>query len=84
MWSSDIEEHLGNDFESDIALGVGLLKKKKKVTNNSKLKPCPFCGEEDLGIERKGLFYVTCYKCDCEGPATKDKQQAIDAWNKRS
>lgn len=48
-----------------------------------KLKPCPFCGSNDLDIERKCLFFVTCYKCDCEGPAKKDKEEAIDAWNKR-
>ena len=51
-----------------------------------KLKPCPFCGSEDIIIARGPVcgFCATCKSCiarsayfDCEG-------QAIKAWNDRT
>lgn len=57
-----------------------------------KLKPCPFgCGKEYLTIYDYQNYYnlpyhwkVRCGKCGGEGPLAKSRQEAIDAWNKRS
>jgi Lar family restriction alleviation protein len=48
-----------------------------------KLKKCPFCG----GEAELDLFYKTplvqCKDCGVESAMYDNKQQAIDAWNKR-
>ena len=53
----------------------------------AELKPCPFCGCPDNNVcEDYDVFYAECGNPDCDafGPSRKTKQQAIDAWNKRS
>lgn len=50
------------------------------------LKPCPFCGGNNLSIENDdytGEFLVLCAKC---GPACLDKYKAdsIALWNQRA
>lgn len=51
----------------------------------AELKPCPFDGCKDVYCEEiDGLWGVICTKCDCVGPIHETKQQAIEAWNKRS
>ena len=56
----------------------------------AELKPCPFCGS-DTGLyiesDQDGymmFYYGHCMNCDTKGPALQTRQQAIDAWNKRS
>jgi Lar family restriction alleviation protein len=46
------------------------------------LKPCPFCGSDNV-------FYsvhetVMCHDCECHTGEWPTKQEAIDAWNKRA
>lgn len=53
------------------------------------LKPCPFCGGEAEFYEDKGGFSVYCDFCgvgvDYYSKGLDDaKQQAADAWNRRS
>jgi Lar family restriction alleviation protein len=53
--------------------------------NEIKLKPCPFCGGEDLSIEtddHTGEYCIFCSKC---GPACFDKYKidSIHTWNSR-
>ena len=52
-----------------------------------KLKPCPFCGSEDLE-DRRG--FIKCNSCGVEGPVfaiggkhDDVRKEAIAAWNKR-
>jgi Lar family restriction alleviation protein len=50
------------------------------------LKPCPFCGSEDLDIESGyDHAYVICERCETEGPAISNGSalEACEAWNTR-
>lgn len=54
-----------------------------------KLKPCPFCGSQNIEIANKGirekgqkwLFY--CTNCFAQGPAARQKKNASVRWNFR-
>jgi len=54
-----------------------------------KIKPCPFCGSEEV-IETGVGFrtFVHCANCDTDGPsyypAGHDQRSAIDKWNERT
>lgn len=60
-----------------------------------KLKPCPFCGNDDelmitndadAGILRpddKLFYYVMCVTCGGYGPKEFDEAPAAKAWNTR-
>jgi Lar family restriction alleviation protein len=51
------------------------------------LKPCPFCGEADVGFGRTGQKWqtVSCNECGAEGPCTEiDRDLIIAKWNTRS
>lgn len=59
----------------------------------TKLKPCPFCGEEAtlqgyFAPYEEIAFYVACSGEFCEvSPMTNDfrtEQEAIEAWNRRA
>lgn len=56
----------------------------------NKLKPCPFCGETELiGVYFRRFFnmdfhYGYCLICGARGPRNIDKQEAIEAWNRRA
>jgi len=51
----------------------------------NELKPCPFCGSEDLYTKQHaGMFSIECNECVAEGPPnTTGIHAAIAAWNKR-
>lgn len=46
-----------------------------------KLKPCPFCGSENVGSVNG---WVQCFDCNASGPDDYNNQTAIEMWNKRS
>lgn len=56
------------------------------------LKPCPFCGGEDLAVVKDPRdqwipwFVVLCNAemCHTLGPARREKSEAITAWNTRT
>lgn len=60
----------------------------------AELKPCDYCEEDGNFIQvdeelnslgdDEGYFQVHCYMCGARGPVCTTRQQAIDAWNKRS
>lgn len=65
------------------------------MTNNKEsttlLKPCPFCGGDDIHIYQYGAWknsFVQCGKCSAlaPDPATTDynTDEAIKIWNKRT
>ena len=56
----------------------------------TKLKPCPFCGEEDIrkfteynGCTPTKYYILFCVECNGEISATS-KRRVIKAWNERS
>lgn len=59
---------------------------------NKELEPCPFCENTEVYTTNDGKYchYVECiryqpeYIVCCRGPVRTTKQEAIDAWNKRT
>ena len=51
----------------------------------TKLKPCPFCGGEDIKITNHGAYWVICQndECLCEMRAQVTEEKAIQKWNER-
>ena len=56
----------------------------------SKLKPCPFCGSEvslsscDQYDSFEDLYWVKCYECGAEIESYGNESDAIKAWNRRT
>ena len=56
----------------------------------AELKHCPFCGNlhpilDVYNLDCGTVYQVICNQCGAHGPDYgSNKQQAIDAWNKRS
>ena len=49
------------------------------------LKPCPFCGgEARLYQSYDGFWVVQCIGCACGTLFFKDKEFAIERWNRRT
>ena len=51
-----------------------------------KLRPCPFCGEEDDLSWSSRVHTVRCNKCWCEGPGISiySAKAHIKSWNRRA
>lgn len=51
------------------------------------LKKCPFCGCAgkiwEQRWQRRNLYFVECMVCGAKILPHNDRQQAIDAWNRR-
>ena len=57
----------------------------------AELKPCPFCGSDDVGTGFKYPEYgetlkhfVVCNKCGSKTADYRKKQTAIHAWERRA
>ena len=50
------------------------------------LKPCPFCGGEDVIITEYDavVVFVQCDNCCATFPHFDSKEEAITAWNRRA
>ena len=50
----------------------------------SKLKPCPFCGSNDVeAVQDYGKGFVECYSCGTFGPDSRHGVTEQDKWNTR-
>ena len=50
-----------------------------------KLKPCPFCGSDDVAMyELYPSSYVRCRACGAEGSLCDSHDEAAAAWNSRT
>ena len=51
------------------------------------LKPCPFCGSEDIYVSRSGLdddaSTICCKSCGAKSGLCDDEATAINTWNTR-
>jgi Lar family restriction alleviation protein len=64
--------------------------------NRETLKPCPFCGSDNINIDvfewdKEWTYYIGCNKCDAIGglihtpiPNNRLRQYTISKWNERS
>jgi len=50
------------------------------------LKPCPFCGSNNLHLTHNGMqnWVIGCGVCQVEMENFVDREQAIKAWNTRT
>lgn len=53
-----------------------------------KLKPCPFCGFENLEIYNEivnedDFYFIECSKCHSSSPKCRMEIHAIQVWNSR-
>ena len=52
----------------------------------AELKPCPFCGSEDLKIYSNAFenYYVVCLGCGASGRNYRSVEKAKEVWNRRA
>ena len=51
---------------------------------SKEIKPCPFCGSEDVEVfPNYGRYFAACCDCGSEGPNKERKEEAIRKWNQR-
>lgn len=51
----------------------------------TELKPCPFCGSDNLILENADPYeWVFCEVCESAGPARMGEGEAEKAWNTRT
>ena len=47
------------------------------------LKPCPFCGSENIRIMGNSNFWCMCDQCGVETQTYDTEEELIEAWNAR-
>lgn len=50
------------------------------------LKPCPFCGSENVSVYKSNVvdvWHVTCNRCGCKIDSYMNREIAISSWNSR-
>ncbi len=56
-----------------------------EMSEEIKLKPCPFCGGNDVVAEETYTSgYVRCRGCGAEGGFRYSHDEAVAAWNRRT
>lgn len=55
------------------------------MTETPELKPCPFCGSEDVHADKntEETFLMQCESCFSEGPEADSVPNALEKWNRR-
>lgn len=52
---------------------------------SKKLKPCPFCGSEDVSCGRfEDIYYVECWDCSASVETYSGIEDAVKKWNRRA
>ena len=53
----------------------------------NKLKPCPFCGSDNVLVIKSDIlnpsWYVRCKDCKVMSTFYKTREKAVDHWNRR-
>lgn len=85
-----VRKHKGLPYWS-LAMGIEGVMMEMGWTppvRSSDLKPCPFCrSNEQIIVSGDSLgetYWVECGGCLCEGPWSKTKVNAVEAWNNRT
>lgn len=54
--------------------------------NDIGLKPCPFCGSDDVfrGQGPEGEHYVLCWGCSAKVETYNGMEDAVNGWNRRA
>lgn len=58
-----------------------------KMSDEIKLKPCPFCGSRSVYVEQigsGGYFNICCGNCLANVPLSSSLEIAVYAWNCRA
>ncbi len=59
----------------------------QESNDTDKLKPCPFCGSDQVECIKRGIVgwhWVVCWNCGTDGPrGATDSYEAIEMWNDR-
>ena len=52
----------------------------------TELRPCPFCGSDDVvsGAGLEDEYYVECWDCSAKIESYKSLEEAITGWNRRA
>lgn len=50
---------------------------------NYELKPCPFCGSNDIAVNGSTTFWCECLNCRVETFGYYTEEEAVEAWNRR-
>ena len=52
----------------------------------NELRPCPFCGGNELVLEKSamGRWSVVCIRCESQGNPSFEKRLSIKSWNTRT
>lgn len=52
--------------------------------NCIELKPCPFCGSDDVTCNKfEDVYYVECLYCSAKVETYNGEEDAIEGWNAR-
>lgn len=51
---------------------------------NKELKPCPFCGAEEIYRTYVKSHWVLCSRCGSVGGSGLDEAEAVKKWNART
>ena len=54
--------------------------------NEIELKPCPFCGSDDVvfGAALEDWYYVECWDCSAKVESCNGMEDAVAGWNARA
>ena len=56
------------------------------MTEETKLKPCPFCGGKPVIYKSmlNRMVWVVCSECDATSLSSFNEETVIEAWNRRA
>ncbi len=61
--------------------------KPEKKPRPRLLKACPFCGGQpflNIRDDPRTTFAVTCNDCTAQGPWERERESAVERWNRRT
>ena len=54
------------------------------MANNRELKPCPFCGADEVSLVKEDEYvFACCSQCCSMTRYVQSKTRAVELWNRR-